>query len=209
MKKSKSNIEIVSDYLEGKRPFIQIGYEKKKIKRKDGDKWEDSKGISWERKNGANIRVNKQADLIRKLTEQKCVCGQEIKFGNRYDQILFPKTGLCYDCTIKEETKLRVLGVYPLYEKKKLTSNYLSELKMVKEKIVETIKYFTENDGKISMLCNEEGFIQNFIGTNKDMILEDARKDLIKINEEIEVVSKNYEKIKKEFEDALLSIKNE
>src|SRR5437762_8981525 len=103
MKKSKSNLEILSDYLEGKRPFVQTGYSPKSIRRKIGSIWTDKKGIKWEQKNGFKTRVNKQADLIRKLSEQKCKCGQNIKFGNRLDKILFPKTGMCYECTINEE----------------------------------------------------------------------------------------------------------
>lgn len=203
MKTKKSNIEIVKNYLSGERPFTQVGYTGKRIKRKDGDQWTDKKGIKWEQKNGFKVRVNEQANLIRELTEQKCKCGQQIKWGDKFDRLFYNKTGLCYECIIKEETNLRILGLYPLYERKKLLSNYLGSLKTVKEKVEETIKYFENNDGEITMLCNSDGVLEKFIGTNRNMILEDARKDLKEIDSEINIVSKDYEKTKTEFEEAV------
>ena len=56
MKKAsgKSNLGIVKDYLEGNRPFVQVGYDSnlENNKRKEGDQWEDSQGRKWIWKNG-------------------------------------------------------------------------------------------------------------------------------------------------------------
>ena len=46
---NKSNLAIVRDYLNGERPFIQVGYraEDKYIIRKEGEEWTDINGKQW------------------------------------------------------------------------------------------------------------------------------------------------------------------
>ena len=104
-KTGMSNINIVQSYLDGTRPFTQIGYTGDINKyRKENERWTDNEGIEWERKDGKNVRVTKsQGDIIREMINQKCKCGQEIKFGSRLDGIFFSKTGLCENCLINYE----------------------------------------------------------------------------------------------------------
>lgn len=177
---NKSNISILKDYVAGIRPFTQIGYTGNVNKHhKEGDRWTDTKGIEWERKGGKNIRLTKtQGDMIRKMISQKCKCGQEIKFGSRLDRIFFAKTGLCENCLIDYETKLRIIKAYPDYEKYKLISNEIGFLRDIKQKLKETIEFFINDNGDINVLCNDEGFIETFKNTNRDKVLKDAKNDL-------------------------------
>lgn len=179
MKQNKSNLEVVQDYLDGVRPYPTFGYVPPEIKRKVGDVWEDSKGITWKQEAGFKTRVNKQADIIREAREEKCkLCHQDIRWGGKADRLFYMKTGLCEGCLIDYETKLRVLGIYDDYEQYKLASNELGATKDLKAKIRETVKYFESGDTDVKMLCNSEGFTERWKTTNAAQILTDAKKDL-------------------------------
>jgi len=176
--KGKSNIDIVKSYLSGERPFVQVGYVPEKIVRKVGDEWVDIKGTRWIQKECGPVTINKQADEIRKFIDQTCKCGQNIKFGNKRDQLFFNKTGLCENCLIDYETKLRILGIYNDYEKYKLISNELGYLKDIREKLKDAIKYCEENSGDMTSVCNSEGFLERWKDTNQPQILKMRRKIL-------------------------------
>ena len=201
----KSNIEIVKDYLAGVRPVSVFGYTGNKyIKRKVGERWTDVSGIEWVQKNSGPQRVNRMADAVREAMGidkcKKCKC--EIRWGTRTDQILYRKTQLCTDCLIEYETKLRILGIYNYYEIMKLAANELSYLKDLKTKILETLKFFKEDNGDVTMVCNSEGFIERWKNTNREQIVQSAKEDLKIIRTRISVLNKikleNQRKFKKE-----------
>ncbi len=192
---NKSNIDILRDYVAGVRPFTQVGYKGDKDNlRAIGEKWVDASGVEWEQKNGYRTIINRQANIIHAAMEQRCKCGQIIKWGTRLDELFFNKTGLCENCLINYETKLRIIGVYPDYEKYKLLSNELGFLRDAKEKIKEVIKYFSENRGDIEAICNSEGFVERWKNTNRKQILADAKRDLKEVIKRIIAVSKEKEK---------------
>lgn len=201
--KGKTNLQIVSDYLSGTRPFVTVGYVPKPVERKDGEEWVDTQGLKWVQRHGYKTRVNEQANMIREASQTKCSCGQDIKFGNRLDEKFFIKTGKCFDCIIKEETELRILGVYSHYENYKMLSNYLGFLEDVKQKIEDSIKYFETETGTLEVLCNGEGFIEKFKGMDVSGLLETARKDLAEITTAIEKVTADKNKAKKIYEGEL------
>ena len=103
---NKSNLSIVQNYLDGARPFSQVGYmplpEKK---HKDGDTWKDRDGKEWIQM-GAS-KISKTLHETRESTRQLCSsCKKDIYWaGNSYDEKFFIKTGKCYDCVVEEETK--------------------------------------------------------------------------------------------------------
>ena len=198
---NKSNIDILKDYVAGVRPFIQVGYDgTNKKHRNEGEKWTDTKGIEWEKKNGKTIRLTKtQAEMIRELTTQKCKCGQIIKWGTKLDQKMFNRTGLCANCLIDYETKLRILGIYPDYETYKLISYELGEVKDLKEKIKDVIKFFSKDAGDITMLCNSEGFLERWKHNNPEEILTGAKRDLKLAVKRIAFLVKSKEVAKKRY----------
>jgi hypothetical protein len=208
MYKGKTNIEIVQSYLDGIQLFPKFGYTAAQKVRKLGETWEDGKGITWEQKNGYKCRVNKQADLIRKTGERKCACGQNIQYGNHLDQKTYSRTQKCFECLIKEETELRILGVFPLYEHWKLVSNYLGNLVDIKEKIRDSIKYFENEGTSVEILCNGDGYLEKFEGINSKELLVTAKNDLTEVNKKIKEVVKEKNKAKKLYEKELQAAKN-
>lgn len=209
MKKAtgKSNIQILRDYVDGVRPFTQVGFVGNKHKyRKEGEKWTDSNGIEWEKKDGQAVRISKtQGDLIREIIKQgqTCKCGQDIRWGSKLDRYFFSRTGLCENCLITYETNLRILGIYEVYERYKLISYELGRLMEAREKIQDVIKFFEENSGDVEMICNSEGFIERWKNTNISQIKEDATKDLQVANDRIEKMIKIKEEAKQLYIDSV------
>jgi len=198
MKTNKTNISIIKDYLYGVRPVIVSGYKAPTPVIKDGESWVDSAGNKKIKQGGFLSTVNEKTNLNRSIiSSEKSKCGQVNKWGTPADQKFYSKTGMCYDCVITLETKLRALGIYDLYEKYKLTSNELTFIKMLKEKIQESIDYLTNDDGKLEVLCNGEGFIEKFVGKNDSGLLEVAKKDLIEADSRIKLLEKEYKKLKR------------
>lgn len=188
---NKSNLAVIKDYLDGDRPFTTVGYTGRQyVKRKTRDKWTDSKGIEWEQKISGPVRVNRVADIVRAATNDKCYCGQEIKWGSRADKILFRKTGLCSNCLTDYETKLRIVGIYDDYEKYKIISNEIGILNDTKSKVEDVIKFFSNDNGDVEMVCNSEGFVERWKTVNREQILEDAKKDLKIIKKQLLALKK-------------------
>lgn len=197
---SKSNISVIRDYLDGNRPYVITGYTGKKYsKRKVGDHWTDANGTEWEQKTYGPVTINRVADIVREAKEQRCKCNQIIKWGSRIDQIFFNKTGMCSNCIIDYETKLRILGIYDDYEKYKLLSNELGFLKDAEAKLKDVIKFFSENSGDVEMVCNSEGFTERWKNTNKDKILQDAKRDLEFVIEKVDSIFTIKEEAKKKY----------
>jgi hypothetical protein len=188
-KNGKSNIDILKDYVAGVRPFVQVGYTGKKyVKRKVGERWTD-KGIEWEQKETGPQRVNRVADVVREARgNEQCKCGQEIRWGSKADQIFYRRTGMCSECVINYETNLRIAGLWNEYEKYKLISNEIGFLKDAEANIAETVKFFSENSGDITAICNSEGFTERWKNTNRDQILEDAKRDLERARNRIAIL---------------------
>lgn len=198
----KSNIDIVKDYLSGNRPFIQVGFTGESNKyRKDGEIWKDKNGIEWKRQDGLNVKLTKtQTDLIRDaIGVQKCKCGLDIKWGNKFDRIFFAKTGMCQDCLAVYETRLRIAGAFDYYEKTKILSNEIAFFKDVVVKLKETIEFFSKGDTSIELLCNSEGYREKFHGTNSEELLEAAKKDLAAVKTHLKEITK----LNKEFKTKL------
>jgi len=203
MKKAsgKSNLSIVRDYLEGTRPFIQVGYDENVAlqSRKEGEEWEDSNGVKWIKKNGYKHRVSKKAQFV---FEQRCtVCNADMKWGNHLDQKIYPKTQRCYECNIEFECILRSTGIYNDYEKFKMINNELSMMKDFKSKVVDSIAYL-ENytpQSKNPQFFNEDGSNEIWVDDTdrREIVLKDLKEDLDKVNSgialaESELVKLNY-----------------
>lgn len=195
----KSNLSIVQDYVDGNRPFIQVGYDPnlENNKRKEGEIWEDSQGNKWMWKNGSKRKVPKIAQI---KIEQKCsICNADTKWGNYLDLKVYPKTGRCYDCNIVFDSKLKILGVFEDYEKYKIYKSMLSEMNDFKQQIEESIIYL-ESDNSLPKLqyFNEDGS-QEFWTDDTDMkikVLTDLKKDIVNVNEKIEELNQKIIELK-------------
>lgn len=186
--KGKSNISIVQDYLAGVRPFTEISMhvsEKDKY-RKEGEKWTDSDGIEWQRKNNRSIRLTKtQGDIIREAIDDglDCVdCGAKWKWCNTINRKMISRTSRCMDCLVDYETKLRILGIYDEYEKYRLAMYELGHLKEMKLNITETLEYFKRTGGDIVRPAESE-YDPAIVwkNTNQEKIVKDAKADLKRV----------------------------
>lgn len=138
-----SNIETIDKYLKGERPIIQVGYDGKKeqVVRKVGEMWKDKDGQDWVQKNGYAMKIPKAMTILAKLLKEECSeCKKDIKWGNSLDKKMYYKTGKCFDCIVEYENELRIKGLYPQYEERKLLQNYISNLMEIKVTIKKMYK---------------------------------------------------------------------
>lgn len=177
-KTGMSNIDIVKNYLSGTRPFLQIGYTDDLKERKDGEMWQSANGQTWIFKDGVKKAISKPTKFIDLVRLQCGDCKKNMKlFNNRLDDKIFPKTGRCIDCQIKFEDNLKRLGKYDVYEKLKIFNNQKSFCVSLKDKLEETIRYLESSDNKIKYM-NEDGSQEYWTDTNREKILDGARKEL-------------------------------
>ena len=193
----KSNLDIVKDYVEGNRPFVQVGYDPNlnNSKRKEGEEWEDSQGNKWIWKNGSKRKVSKLANI---KIEQRCsICNADMKFGNYLDDRFYPKTGKCYDCSISFDSKLKSLGVYADYERYKIYNNMLSEMNDFRKNIIDSIEYLEKNPDKKLQFFNDDGSQEFWTDdTNQiEKVLSDLKSDLKDVEENISKAKEELSKL--------------
>lgn len=201
--KRKSNIEIVKDYYEGNRPFIQIGYDSnlENTARKEGEIWEDSKGKKWIWKNGLKRRLPKKATII---VEQRCKeCNADVRWGNYLDLRVWSKTKMCYDCFNKSETKMKIDGVWEIFNQLRDLRNEKDFLLDYKKKFEETKKWCEDNQGKPIEFFNEDGSVEKWEG-KEDLtkILNDVNTDLEKVNTRLSEIDGVISDLEKKYESA-------
>lgn len=193
------SIEDVKKLLHGQHDSqnkIQVGYTENNKEdnqsRKIGDKWFDEDGNEWEQRNGYKIKLGKewQQELHEYLNsfpncqKENCTCG----FPKRLDEKMRRIHGMCFDCVIEMEHKIRLEGKWDEYEKTKLKNNALSWLKEAER----------DKDLIASELSRME-FTNDFGDTEKWKTPLNKQELLEKIEKEFEEFRKNF--IKKLEED--------
>jgi len=115
---------------------IQVGYTEENkednTSRKIGNKWFDEDGNEWEQRNGYKIKLGKewQQELHEYLNtfpncpNETCACGMPKKIDEKMKRI----HGMCFDCVIDMEHKIRLEGKWDEYEKRKVKQNALAWL---------------------------------------------------------------------------------
>ena len=134
------NIDDVKKLLVGEHESqnkITVGYDgvnkDESVVRQIGDKWFDSDGNEWEQKNGYKVKLGKewQQELHEYLNtfpncpKETCTCGMPKKIDQKMKKI----HGMCFDCVIDMEHKIRLEGKWDEYEKTKVKQNALAWLK--------------------------------------------------------------------------------
>jgi hypothetical protein len=198
----KSNIDIVKGYLDGERPFIQVGYtgdKDKYIIRKVGEKWTDASGKEWEQKEHGPVAVTRVSDIIRAEMNQKCeCCGREIRWGTKQDRKMYYRTKKCFDCIVDEETQLRIKGKFKLYETKKLLENELSYLNDIKQKLRESKDYLESDASKTMTWANSTGMVEEWSNDARDDLKKHVQKDWVTCLKKIKAAEKELKKIEEE-----------
>lgn len=203
MKKAsgKSNLDIIKDYLEGNRPFVQVGYvPPTEEKHKDGDVWTDKDGIEWIQVGSS--KISKKVFDTREATRQICPrCKRDILWSNNHnDQKFFNKTGKCYDCVIEEEHQMRLDGTFDTYEKIKVINNQRSFLNELKQKIVESIDWMKNKSNKLEYI-NSDGTLESWTDRNMDSLLTEAEIDLKEVNKAIILCNESISMLEKELDE--------
>ena len=203
LKTGKSNLDIVKSYLNGEKAFVQVGYDPnlENSKRKEGDEWEDDQGRKWVWKNGSKRRVPKKIIIDNK---QICKhCSADVRWGNYLDLQVWPKTLLCYECFITNETKMKIDGTWEYFNKIRDFKNEKSALSEYKKKFDETLKWCEENKGKPFEFINEDGSIEKWEDeTGLEKIKQDVSKDLEYINARLSEIDGFINNLEKEYESA-------
>ena len=178
---------------------IQLGYDGEKAKiapaREDGEKWFDEQGNEWEQKDGYSLKLGKKwqqelheyLNTFPKCQKETCTCIMPKKLDEKMRRI----HGMCLDCVVSMEHKLRIEGKWEEYEKTKLKENamaWLNEAESDKNRIVDELT-------KLEFTKNEFGDIEKWdTRLNKEELL-------LKIESEFDEFRKNFiEKLEKDLE---------
>jgi len=102
------------------------------VTRQVGDKWVDSEGIQWEQKEGYVARVEsewhkeirEQLNSFPNCRKETCTCIQPKRLDEKMRRI----HGMCFDCVIDMEHKLKLEGKWEEYEREKMKNNALAWL---------------------------------------------------------------------------------
>jgi hypothetical protein len=114
---------------------IVVGWRPEQKDYTEGDVWEGLDGRQWTIKNGIKQTVTKLDAAKTPWFCPECTKAMSHKFDTKAYNTL----GKCYDCAIKEETKMRYEGTWEEYARKQLQQNYIAGLK---DKIAELQHYY-------------------------------------------------------------------
>lgn len=205
----KSNLDIVQDYLDGVRPFVQVGYTGENDKhRKEGERWTDNNGIQWQKLKGKTIRLTKtQGQIIRDTIADglDCkICKAKWKWSTAKDRKMLNRTGACVDCLVDYETKLRILGIYDVYENYRMGMYEMGHLKELRHKITEAIATLQKTGGDVTKLAESE-YDEAIVwkNTNKDAQIKSAETDLSNVEELIAKGGPMMEDLKKSYTEQI------
>ena len=127
------NIDDVKQLLKGEhssQTSVQVGYNgevEEKVTRKVGDRWKDADGNEWEQKDGYSIKLGKewQQELHSYLNtfpncrKEVCTC----TLPKKIDEKMKAVHGMCLDCVVEMEHKIRIEGKWDEYERGKMKEN--------------------------------------------------------------------------------------
>jgi hypothetical protein len=174
---SKRDVQRMRNLITGKtgdRTHVQTGWEKYKQDYKEGDVWEEL-GKTWTIKNGIKQTVTKM-DSIKKLSILPLTCpscNKHMKV-NEFNKSAYRAKGVCLDCVIKEEDRLKLSGNYQnlLEDRKK------SDIEVMVKDLEQALEaWYSASENYV----NEQGDIENWSGGNKKEAYEQVKKELGKI----------------------------
>lgn len=151
---------------------IVVGWRPDLQEHKEGDVWEGLDGRMWTIKNGIKQTVTK---LDAAKTPWFCPQCQKA-MSHRFDTKSYNTLGKCYDCAIKEETKMRYEGTWEEYARDQLQKNYIAGLK---DKIAELQHYHdTVSSPEFVHADDEKILMVEKWNVDIEKIKEDLRKDI-------------------------------
>ena len=168
MSSKLKNIKAVTEMLSGNHKTQTkktVSFDKGNfVKRVVGDTWVDSKGQTWEQKNGYKVKVGKFSKLREELksfpncNKETCTCIEP----SQADLKMKSYHGMCLDCVVDMEHEIKVSGGFAEYERKKLLKNAEAWLKQAEiEKDIVKASVNTK-------FINEDGSIEDWNGVNPE-----------------------------------------
>ena len=166
---------------------VQVGYNgevEEKVTRKVGDRWKDSDGNEWEQKEGYSIKLGKewQQELHTYLNsfpncpKETCTCTLPKRMDDKMKKI----HGMCFDCVIDMEHKIRLEGKWDEYEKQKMKENALAWL----EEAERDKNLIAEELSKLEF-ANSFGDSEKWdTGVTKEQILQKIEEEFEKFRED-------------------------
>ena len=159
---------------------IQLGYDKKEIRRSEGEKWADEWGKEWEMKDGIVRSIPKFSDVRVPLFCPECgnVMGKRSK-----DVDVYYKFGFCLDCLLERDFEMKRNGTYDEYEKKYIKSKqegFYKDSKLEMESYIKQMKEkgcleYVTSDGQVKKM-----------DVNINDLIEFWEKELGEVNKELE-----------------------
>ena len=186
MSKKLKNVKAVKEMVAGThksqtKTTVGFGETKTIVKREVGDRWTDDNGNVWEQKKGYKVKLGKLSELRKELNtfpnckKEICTCTNP----KRNDIKMKTIHGMCFDCVIEMEHKLKIEGKYEEYEREKIFANMKSWLKgaeVEKEALKTALK---------AKFVNEDGSIEEW----NEMSWDEVEK---KIDNEFRLFKENY-----------------
>ena len=161
---------------------ISTGYGKSRIVRSEGDVWE-VKGKTWTIKNGIRQTISK-LDSAREAIRvpMECPkCGDHRMQHHAY-KAMYKKFGMCLNCVVKFENKLRAAGKYEEFAKELSKSNNEAWLK---DKTEEYYDWLTTIDTE--SYITEAGDIEDWSGgKSKELLKKEFDNQVEKIKKDLE-----------------------
>ena len=166
---------------------VQVGYNgevEEKVTRKVGDRWKDADGNEWEQKEGYSIKLGKewQQELHTYLNsfpncpKETCTCTLPKRMDDKMKKI----HGMCFDCVIDMEHKIRLEGKWDDYEKQKMKENALAWL----EEAERDKNLIAEELSKLEF-ANSFGDSEKWdTGVTKEQILQKIEEEFEKFRED-------------------------
>ena len=159
---------------------IHTGYESSDHHR-EGEIWEEG-GKSWTIKNGIKCSITKYS-AIRKEVSLPLFCPSCNTIMNHHlDEKFWKIRGKCFDCVIKEDTKLMAEGAFEDYSDIKIKENILTYLGQTEAEILDYI-----NNLDVKQYITENGDIEEWIseGMTSEQVKEKLLSDYHKMKEEL------------------------
>ena len=186
MSNKLKNVKAVKEMLDGKHKTQTkktVSFADKVIERREvGETWTDNKGQKWEQRNGYKVKVGKLSKLRKELksfpncNKETCTCIEPGQADLKMKAI----HGMCLNCVVEMEHKLKLNGEYEEYERKKMLANaeaWLKQAELEKEVLKTTLK---------ASFVNEDGSIEKWKeGMTEDELME-------KIDKEFETFRENF-----------------
>ena len=191
------------------------GADKKKIKRKVGERWTDDNGKSWEQHAAGKIEVSELGDIMAetrayldKLNSCKAEDCKTIKIG-RVDKKLISKTGYCLHCLTLREAQIKYDGLWEAYEDYKIYSNMIAH----GNDIVAQFKQAYRDAKQTYEVVQEDGKIETWsMERDVEELKAEILLEIVKFEGEIEQATKlrneAYEKLKDKNYDLVRPLKD-